>query len=145
MKILIQRVKQASVTVENKKIGQIGSGLLVFLGITHQDSEKDIDFLVNKMVNLRLFASEKSGFDHSAVDLNKEILIVSQFTLYADCKKGRRPDFNDSAKPEIAEILYQKFVGKTRQTGLKIATGQFKTHMEIELINDGPVTMILES
>ncbi len=145
MKLLIQRVKQASVTIDEQTIGQIDSGLLLFLGIHRDDTEKDIDYLVNKVVNLRLFPSEKSGFDHSALELEKEILVVSQFTLYGDCKKGRRPDFNDVAKPEQAVALYEQFIQKIKETGLKIATGQFQAHMEVKLVNDGPVTLFLTS
>jgi D-tyrosyl-tRNA(Tyr) deacylase len=145
MKALIQKVTSAHVEVDHEIVGQIERGLLVFLGVTHEDSEKDIDYLVNKIVNLRLFEGEKGAFDQSATDNQREILIVSQFTLYASCKKGRRPDFTAAAKPEIAEALYDRFAQKMRDTGLPVATGQFGAHMEVKLVNDGPVTLMIDS
>jgi len=146
MKALIQRTTGASVKVDGQEIGAIGPGLVVFLGITHEDSEKDVDFLVNKIVNLRLFPGDGSSeFDKSVLEEEKEVLVVSQFTLYGGCNKGRRPDFNDAARPEQAEPLYDKFVERMIETGITVATGQFKASMKIELINDGPVTLIIES
>lgn len=145
MKTLLQRVQKATVTVEEKIIGQIGPGVLVFLGIKENDSEKDIAYLVNKIVNLRIFPSPTSGFDHSLLEEKKEILVVSQFTLYANCQKGRRPDFGEAAKPEIAEKLYLKFIEKMKETGLNVSTGQFQANMNVELVNDGPVTLMIES
>jgi len=145
MKALIQRSKGAKVSVEGEVVGQIGPGLLVLLGVTHEDSEKDVDFLVQKIVNLRVFPGEGGEFDTSALEGKREILVVSQFTLYGSCKKGRRPDFNDAAKPEHAEALYKIFVQKVRETGLTVATGQFQAYMQVDLNNDGPVTLMLES
>ena len=145
MKALIQRSKGAKVTVNDKVIGEISEGLVVLLGITHEDTEKDVDFLVQKIVNLRVFPGEGGEFDTSALEGEKEVLVVSQFTLYGSCKKGRRPDFNDAAKPEQAERLYTIFVHKIRDTGLTVATGQFQAHMQVDLNNDGPVTLMLES
>lgn len=145
MKALIQRSKGAKVIVEDEVVGQIGAGLVVLLGITHDDTEKDVDFLVQKIVNLRIFPSEKGEFDTSALDGKKEVLVVSQFTLYGSCNKGRRPDFNKAAKPEKAEELYNTFVEKVRETGLKVATGKFQAYMQVDLNNDGPVTLMLES
>ena len=146
MKVLIQKVKKASVTVNKQEIGSIGAGLLVFLGISKSDTEKDIDYLVNKIVNLRIFPGDgDSGFDKSVLEEEKEVLVVSQFTLYGSCDKGRRPDFFEAARPEDAEVLYDKFVGKMVETGVSTATGQFQAMMDVSLINDGPVTLILES
>ena len=145
MKALVQRSKGAKVTVDDEVIGKIEAGLVVLLGITHEDSEKDVDFLVNKIVNLRIFPGTGGEFDSSALDGKKEILVVSQFTLYGSCKKGRRPDFNDAAKPDKAELLYKLFVHKLGETGLKVATGKFQTTMQVDLNNDGPVTLMIES
>lgn len=145
MKALIQRVQTASVRVDGEICGQIGSGLLIFLGIHQTDGSKEVEYLVNKIVNLRVFETEKSGFDLSVLDEKKELLVVSQFTLYGNCEKGRRPDFNDAANPDLGKKCYNEFVEKLRQTGLKVSTGQFQAHMEVELINDGPVTMMIES
>lgn len=145
MRALIQRSKGAKVTVEGEVIGEIGAGLVVLLGITHEDTEKDVDFLVQKIINLRIFPGEKGEFDSSALDEKKEVLVVSQFTLYGSCNKGRRPDFNDAAKPEKAEALYDLFVEKVREAGLKVATGKFQAYMQVDLNNDGPVTLMLES
>ncbi len=145
MKALIQRTSGAKVTVENAVVGEIGEGLVVLLGITHKDTEKDVDYLVQKIVNLRIFPGEKGAFDTSALDGNKEVLVVSQFTLYGSCNKGRRPDFNDAAKPEQAEALYKIFVQQMRDTGLKVETGKFQAHMQVDLNNDGPVTLMIES
>lgn len=145
MRALIQRSKGAKVTAKDDVIGQIGSGLVVLLGITHEDSEKDVDFLVQKIVNLRIFPGDGGEFDTSALDSKKEILVVSQFTLYGSCKKGRRPDFNDAAKPDKAELLYKLFVQQLSETGLKVATGKFQAYMQVDLNNDGPVTLMIES
>lgn len=145
MKALIQRVKQAKVIVENQAIGEIGKGILVFLGITHDDTEKDADYLVEKIAKMRLFPSENSGFDRSLEEVKGSLLVVSQFTLHASTKKGRRPDFTASAKPESAEALYDLFIKKARKIGLNTATGRFGAMMDVELINDGPVTLMIES
>ena len=130
-------------TGDDEVIGKISAGLVVLLGITHEDSEKDVDFLVQKIINLRIFPGEKGEFDTSALDSKKEILVVSQFTLYGSCSKGRRPDFNEAAKPEKAEALYDLFVEKVREAGLKVATGKFQAYMQVDLNNDGPVTLML--
>ena len=145
MKTLIQRSKGAKVTVEGEVVGQIDSGLVVLLGITHDDTEKDVNFLVQKIVNLRIFPGKGGEFDTSALDGKKEVLVVSQFTLYGSCKKGRRPDFNDAAKPDKAELLYKLFVQQIRGAGLKVATGKFQATMQVDLNNDGPVTLMIES
>ena len=145
MKALLQRVQKASVRVDHQVISHIGPGLLIFLGVHQDDSEKQVDQLVNKIINLRVFPSESSGFDKSALEEQKEILVVSQFTLYGSCQKGRRPDFSEAAKPEQAQNLYNKFVEKIRETGLNVSTGQFQADMKVELLNDGPVTLMIET
>ena len=145
MRALIQRVSQAKVTIEKETVGEIGRGLLVLLGITHEDTERDVDYLIEKITNLRIFPSEKSGFDQSVTDIKGEILVVSQFTLYGSTKKGRRPDFTASAKPEKAEGLYNLFIDKMRKTGLNISSGRFGAMMSVGLTNDGPVTLMIDS
>lgn len=145
MRALIQRVSRARVTVDEKETGAINEGILVLLGITHKDSEKEVDYLVDKIANLRIFPGEKSGFDQSLIDTGGSLFVVSQFTLYGSTKKGRRPDFNDAARPEKAEPLYKFFVQKAREKGLKVETGQFGAHMMVELTNDGPVTLVIET
>jgi len=145
MRVVIQRVKFAEVTVDNKIVGKIESGLLVFLGIKKGDTLKDIEYLVNKIVNLRIFEDSNGKMNLSAKELNREIMIVSEFTLYGDCRKGFRPNFQEAAPADEAEKLYNIFVEEMKKTGLKIATGIFRAMMDINLINDGPVTVIIES
>jgi D-tyrosyl-tRNA(Tyr) deacylase len=145
MKALVQRVSRASVSVSDKIVGDIGSGLVVFLGVAQGDSKEDATYLANKLVNLRIFADESSKFSLSALDTNGEILIVSQFTLLADTRKGRRPDFTQAAPPDVAKELYEFFVEQVRTSGLKVETGVFQEHMLVEIHNDGPVTILLES
>lgn len=145
MRALIQRVKQAKVTVKNERIGKIGQGILVLLGVGHKDDEKDVDYLIEKIIHLRIFPSDKSGFDYSLQEIRGSLLVISQFTLYGSVKKGRRPDFTASARPEKAEELYDLFIKKACEKGLKVATGCFGATMEVELINDGPVTLMLDS
>lgn len=145
MKALIQRVTKASVKVDGEIIGEIKKGLLVLLGLTDTDTEKEVSYLVEKIANLRVFKGDKSGFDISLLDIQGDLLVVSQFTLYGSTKKGRRPDFNAAARPEMAETLYDLFIDKMRKTGLNVATGQFGADMQVELVNDGPVTLMIES
>jgi len=145
MKALVQRVSRASVSVNGKIVGDIGPGLVVFLGVAQGDSKEDAIYLANKVVNLRVFADESSKFSLSALDTKGQILIVSQFTLLADTRKGRRPDFTNAAPPDIAKELYEFFVEQVRATGLKVETGVFQEHMLVEIYNDGPVTILLES
>jgi D-aminoacyl-tRNA deacylase len=144
MKALIQRTTGATVSVEGEVVGQISEGLVVLLGVKNTDTEKDAEYLAQKIINLRIFPGEKGEFDRSALDGKLEVLVVSQFTLYGDCKKGRRPDFIEAAKPDQAEKLYKFFVQEIRQAGLAVATGRFQAMMQVELINDGPVTLMLE-
>jgi len=145
MKALVQRVSKASVSVNDRIVGKIGPGLVVFLGVAQADSKEDASYLANKVVNLRIFADELGKFSLSALDTRGDILIVSQFTLLADTRKGRRPDFTDAAPRDLAEELYEFFAEQVRATGLKVETGLFQEHMLVEIHNDGPVTISLES
>ncbi len=145
MRALIQRVTQASVTVEGKITGEIGKGLVVLLGVTNSDSAEDAAMLADKIVNLRILSDAAGKFNLSALDTKAEILVISQFTLYADCRRGRRPGFTDAAPPDISEPLYEKFVQLLQETGLKVATGIFGANMLVKIFNDGPVTIMLDS
>lgn len=145
MKVVIQKSGPAKVEVSGEAVGEISDGLVVLLGITHDDNDADIDYLVEKIVNLRLFEDGEKHFDKSVLDCKKEILLISQFTLYASCKKGRRPDFNDAAKPELAKPMYEKFIEKLKSAGLKVATGEFGAMMHLSLINEGPITIVIDS
>ena len=145
MKALLQRVTRASVSIGNEEVGKIGQGLVVFLGVASGDTEKDAQYMAQKIVNLRIFADEEGKFNLSALDINAELLLVSQFTLLADTKKGRRPSFTEAAAPVQAEELFDYFVEQTRATGLKVATGRFQAYMQVEIHNDGPVTIMLDS
>ncbi|OGN99497.1 MAG: D-tyrosyl-tRNA(Tyr) deacylase [Chloroflexi bacterium RBG_13_52_12] len=145
MKALLQRVSKASVSVAGEEVGRIGQGLVVLLGVAGGDTEKDADYLVQKIINLRIFTDAADKFNLSALDVNGELLLISQFTLLADARKGRRPSFTDAAPPEQAETLFNYAVGLARQSGLKVATGRFQQHMEVEIHNNGPVTVMLDS
>ena len=145
MKALLQRVSGASVRVANEEVGRIGRGLVVFLGVANGDTEKDAQYLAQKIVNLRIFSDEEGKFNLSALDIKGELLMVSQFTLLADTRKGRRPSFVEAAPPAQAEELFECFVGQSRATGLKVETGRFQQHMKVEIHNDGPVTILLDS
>lgn len=145
MRVLLQRVSRASVTIEGNEVGRIGPGLCVLVGIAAGDSESDIDYLVSKLVELRIFADSAGKFNLSLKEIKGEILLISQFTLMADTSHGRRPGFTGAALPGTAEQIFNVFVEKTRSTGLKVACGRFGTHMCVEIINDGPVTIMLDS
>jgi D-tyrosyl-tRNA(Tyr) deacylase len=144
MKILIQRVSEASVTVENKVVGKIRKGVLVFLGITHNDSETEARFLADKVANLRVFEDCEGKMNLSLKDVGGSALIISQFTLYGDAIKGRRPSFTDAAKPEKAIPLYEYFISESRKNGIKTEAGIFGAKMEVSLVNSGPVTILIE-
>ena len=145
MRALIQRVTKASVAVGDETTGEIGPGLVVLLGVSKDDDEADAGYLVEKIANLRIFADGENRFNRSALDIGAECLIVSQFTLYADTRKGRRPDFNQAAGPEQAERLYEHAVQLFEKAGITVATGRFREHMRVSLENDGPVTLMLDS
>jgi D-tyrosyl-tRNA(Tyr) deacylase len=145
MKALVQRVSRASVSVNDGIVGEIGPGLVVFLGVAQGDSKEDAGYLASKVVNLRIFADESSKFALSVLETRGDILVISQFTLLADSRKGRRPSFAEAAPPDLAEELYEFFVEQVRFTGLKVETGLFQEHMLVEIHNDGPVTISLES
>ncbi len=145
MRALIQRVAGASVTVENREVGSIGPGLVVLLGVSEEDTEVDAQYLVDKTVNLRIFADQQNRFNLSALDTGAQLLVVSQFTLYGDTRKGRRPDFTRAAPPDQAQRLYEHTVGLFREKGLEVATGVFQEYMQVSLQNDGPVTLMLDS
>lgn len=145
MKALIQRVNGASVSIENKLTGQIGYGIVVFIGVERDDSEEDARYLADKIKGLRIFPRGQSEFDISVSEINGEILIISQFTLLANLRKGRRPSFADAASPDKAQLLYNFFVNKIRSTGLKTETGVFQEHMLVHIDNDGPFTLWMDS
>lgn len=145
MKALLQRVTGASVSIGGEVVGSVGRGLVVFVGIASGDEADDARYLVSKLINLRIFADEKEKFNLSALDIKAELLLVSQFTLLADARKGRRPSFSDAAPPQQAEKLFDFFVAEAKASGLKVATGRFGQYMQVEIHNDGPVTVMLDS
>jgi D-tyrosyl-tRNA(Tyr) deacylase len=145
MRAVIQRVLEASVTVDEKTVGSIGAGLVVLIGVTHGDDESDARFLAQKIATLRIFEDAAGKFNLAALDVGAAALVVSQFTLYADARRGRRPDFIDAARPEVAEPLITRFVALLREQGLRVETGVFQARMIVRLLNDGPVTIILDS
>jgi len=145
VKALIQRVTGATVSIAGEEVGRIGRGLVVFVGVAGGDTEKDIDYLVQKTVQMRIFSDEAGKFNLSALDIKGELLLVSQFTLLADTRKGRRPSFTQAAPPNEAEKLFDQFVKQAHATGLKVATGRFAQYMQVEIYNDGPVTILLDS
>jgi D-aminoacyl-tRNA deacylase len=145
MRVVVQRSKKASVTVEGKITGQISKGLVLLVGVTHEDTVEDAEFVADKVANLRIFEDENEKMNFSLLDVGGEILSVSQFTLYGDCRKGRRPNFMDAARPEHAKILYDQFNNILREKGIIVETGVFGAMMDVSLTNDGPVTLIIES
>ena len=145
MRAVVQRVSEARVRVDSEVVGEIQAGLLVFLGVGREDTEKDVDFLAEKISNLRIFADEAQKMNLSLLDSGGAMLVVSQFTLHGDCRKGRRPAFIAAAPPEQAEPLYERFIAHVEKLGLRVAAGRFGAMMEVELVNDGPVTLLLDS
>ena len=146
MRVVIQRVKYSAVSIDGEVISKIGQGLNLLVGISPTDTDVELDWMSRKCLDLKLFPGDENSarWEKSVSDIQGEILVVSQFTLYGDCRKGRRPSFSNSASPEIAEKIYNRFVEKLQQSGLSIATGQFGAMMEVKIENDGPVTLILE-
>lgn len=145
MRVILQRVNYANVSVAKKTIGNINKGLLVLLGIEEQDTEQDVLWLSNKIIGLRIFSDEKGKMNYSIKDIEGEVLVVSQFTLFASTKKGNRPSFTKSAKPSTAIPLYENFISRMKKSGLKVETGEFGADMQIELVNDGPVTLQIDT
>lgn len=145
MRAVVQRVTSASVVVNKQEVSSIGHGLLVFLGVGKNDKDEDTAYLAEKIVNLRIFEDQENKMNLSVKDVGGEILAVSQFTLYGDCRQGRRPGFSDAAPGQTADLLYQSFVRKLSEQGIAVKTGIFREHMNIKLENDGPVTMLLDS
>lgn len=145
MRAVVQRVASSKVIVDESTIGEINKGLLILLGVTHEDTSKHVDYLLDKIVNLRIFEDENDKMNLSLKDVNGELLVVSQFTLYGDCRKGRRPNFTNAAKPDLATSLYEEFIDKAKKEGIKVGTGKFGAHMMVDLVNDGPVTILIDS
>jgi D-tyrosyl-tRNA(Tyr) deacylase len=142
---VVQRVSRGKVTVEGEVVGQIGSGYVVLLGVAKEDTPEAADYLADKVAGLRVFEDEAGKMNLSIQDAGGAVLAISQFTLYGDVRRGRRPGFDQAARPELAEPLYERFVAKLRGCGLTVETGRFQTHMEVELVNDGPVTILMDS
>jgi D-tyrosyl-tRNA(Tyr) deacylase len=145
MRAVVQRVSQASVIVLGDRVGAIDRGLLVFLGVTHNDTESDAEYIADKTTNLRVFEDKEGKMNRSLIEVGGGILAVSQFTLYGDCRKGRRPSFDQAARPEHARRLYEYYVAQIRKAPISVATGVFQAEMQVTLTNDGPVTLIVDS
>ncbi|MFM7040417.1 MAG: D-aminoacyl-tRNA deacylase [Planctomycetaceae bacterium] len=145
MRAVVQRVSEASVTVDGSVTGQIGRGFLVLLGISHGDTQKDVVWMATKIAGLRVFEDPEGRMNLGLADVGGAVLLVSQFTLYGDCRKGRRPSFIEAARPEVAVPLYQAVAAELRGSGLQVETGKFQAHMDVRLLNDGPVTLLLDS
>jgi D-tyrosyl-tRNA(Tyr) deacylase len=145
MKALLQRVIQASVTVSGEEVGKINAGLVILIGVANGDTIQDVQYLAQKIAGLRIFADGEGKFNLSVQDIKGEFLLISQFTLLADTRRGRRPSFTEAAPPDQAESLFKSFVEEIRKTGLKVATGRFQQHMLVQIYNDGPVTILLDS
>jgi D-aminoacyl-tRNA deacylase len=144
MKVLVQRAKNASVTVAGNIVGEIDYGVMLLVGITHDDDESILEYVADKVANLRIFEDEHGKMNHSLLDVNGKVLSISQFTLYGDTRKGRRPNYMDAAKPSVAEVLYNTFNKKLKERGLEVQTGQFGEMMDVTFTNVGPVTLMIE-
>ena len=145
MRAVVQRVKSASVSVEGKLVSEIGAGVLIFLGVAHEDTATEIEYIANKVANLRIFEDEEGKMNRSLLEMGGAALVVSQFTLYGDCRKGRRPSFIKAARPELANALYEAFIIALEQQNIPTRGGTFQAMMDVELVNDGPVTILLDS
>jgi D-tyrosyl-tRNA(Tyr) deacylase len=145
MRAVVQRVSSASVTVDGEVVGEIGKGFLVLLGVAADDTQEDVNYLAAKVAGLRVFEDDEGKMNRALADAGGGVLVVSQFTLLGDCRKGRRPSFVSAAPPEQAEALYRGFVAELRGQGIPVETGQFQVHMDVALVNDGPVTLLLDS
>jgi D-tyrosyl-tRNA(Tyr) deacylase len=145
MRAVIQRVSEASVEIASEVVGEIGAGLLVLLAVARDDTRDDADYLADKIINLRIFADDEGKMNRSVLETDGEALVVSQFTLYGDVRRGRRPSYSDAAEPEKATALYEYFVARVRSMGVKVETGVFQATMKVSLVNDGPVTILLDS
>ena len=145
MRAVVQRVKSASVKVEGKLVSEIGAGVLIFLGVAHEDTATEIEYIANKVANLRIFEDEEGKMNRSLLEMGGAALVVSQFTLYGDCRKGRRPSFIKAARPELANALYEEFITALEQQNIPTQGGTFQAMMDVELVNDGPVTILLDS
>jgi D-aminoacyl-tRNA deacylase len=145
MRAVVQRVNEARVEIEGKVVGEISKGLLIFLGVGEKDTEKECEYMVNKIINLRIFPDADDLMNLSLMDIKGDVLVVSQFTLWGDCRKGRRPSFIEAARPEKANILYERFISIIKGMGIKVATGKFQEMMDVHLVNDGPVTILVDS
>ena len=145
MRAVVQRVKESAVSVAGREVGRIGAGFLVFLGVAADDGDEDLDYLVSKIVHLRAFEDADGKMNRGLQDAGGEMLVVSQFTLLADCRRGRRPSFTDAAAPDIAQSYYNEFIARVQDYGIRVATGIFQAQMEVLIVNDGPVTFLLDS
>lgn len=145
MRVVLQRVSKASVTVEGRTVGAIGKGVLILLGVGNEDAESDVAYLAEKIAHLRIFPDEEGRMNRSLVDVGGSALVVSQFTLFGDCRRGRRPSYGDAAPPEKAQTLYEAFVDALRTQGVPVETGVFQAMMDVSLVNEGPVTLLLDS
>lgn len=145
IRAVVQRVSRAGVTVDGELIGSIGKGIAVLLGVGLEDTDKDSAYLAEKILNLRIFEDENGKMNISLLDIKGELLIISQFTLYGDCRNGKRPSYDKAARPEVAELIYEKFVNQCKNYGIKVETGRFQAMMKVEIHNEGPVTLMLDS